>query len=209
MCKRTIVLDHGRLAFDGPVEDALGHYHEILQADVRNQGQPQSLLDEEGRTPRYAGGATVRAALIDENSEPTRSYHQGQPIALRVEATFERPVRGPVLGIAVSLHGVGAIYMNHFRPVDYGGEHGPDAPLEAVIHMENPLLPASYRAQAFVFDEDGEFILGQSVEELFSVSGRASAAGLVDLKSSYELYGQRILPRSLDLAEAAAWDLGD
>jgi ABC-type polysaccharide/polyol phosphate transport system ATPase subunit len=209
MCERTIVLNRGRLAFDGPVEDALGHYHEILQADVHNQGQPQSLLDEEGRTLRYAGGATVRASLIDENDQPTRSYHQGEPIALRVEATFDRPVRGPVLGVAVSLHGVGAIYMNHFRPVDYRGEHGPLAPLEAVIRMENPLLPASYRAQAVVFDEDGEFILGQSADELFSVSGSAAAAGLVDLKSTYELYGQRIVPRSLGLAEAAARDPGD
>ena len=57
--------------------------------------------------------------------------------------------------------------------------------------------------------EVGPLVREGRLDELFSVSGSAPAVGLVDLKSSYELYGQRIVPRSLGLAEAASRDPRD
>ena len=49
LCERTIVLDHGRVVFDGPTEAAIERYEEIVSSG-QPAAEPDAAPQEEGRT---------------------------------------------------------------------------------------------------------------------------------------------------------------
>jgi lipopolysaccharide transport system ATP-binding protein len=201
MCARTVVLSHGLVSFDGPTESAISAYHDLLQADGarRNEAgvaQPDGL----GPVP-FTGGANVTCSVVDAVGQPTRQAAAGEPISVRVSASFSSPVRDPVVGIAVELQGVGALYMCHLSPGDYRGDHGPDAPLDFTVTIDNPLLPGSFHVVGVVLDEGARHELGRSRSELFAVTSRVDARGLVDLGARFSVGGHEFSPRQLRLTQ--------
>jgi ABC-type polysaccharide/polyol phosphate transport system ATPase subunit len=201
MCARTLVLSHGRVVFDGPTESAISAYHDLLHADgaARNEA---GVAQTEGIGPvPFVGGARVRCEVVDDSGHPTRQAAAGDPIRIRVSAEFDRPVARPVVGIAVELQGVGALYMCHLRPGDYDGAHGPGVPLDFTVRVANPLLPGSFHVVGVVLDEDGRHELGRSASELFAVTSRVDARGLVDLDAHFTVGGREYAPRQLRLTQ--------
>jgi len=79
LCERSVLLEHGRVAFDGPTRDAVGRYRRAL-ADEIDPAERGAGLREWG-----SGEATVAsAALLGREGEERAQFLSGEPFALRI-----------------------------------------------------------------------------------------------------------------------------
>jgi ABC-type polysaccharide/polyol phosphate transport system ATPase subunit len=79
LCERSVLLDHGRVAFDGPTREAVGRYRRLL-ADEVDPAERGSGLREWG-----SGEATIASAvLIGNEGEDRLQFLSGEPFVLRV-----------------------------------------------------------------------------------------------------------------------------
>jgi ABC-type polysaccharide/polyol phosphate transport system ATPase subunit len=79
LCERSVLLEHGRVAFDGPTRDAVTRYRRAL-ADELDPEERGAGLREWG-----SGEATIEAAeLLGSGGEERLQFLSGEPFALRV-----------------------------------------------------------------------------------------------------------------------------
>jgi ABC-type polysaccharide/polyol phosphate transport system ATPase subunit len=79
LCERSVLLDHGRVAFDGPTREAVARYRRLL-ADEVDPAERGSGLREWG-----SGEATIASAvLIGNEGEDRLQFLSGEPFVLRV-----------------------------------------------------------------------------------------------------------------------------
>jgi ABC-type polysaccharide/polyol phosphate transport system ATPase subunit len=79
LCERSVLLEHGRVAFDGPTRDAVGRYRRAL-ADEIDPAERGAGLREWG-----SGEATVAsAALLGSEGEERAQFLSGEPFAVRI-----------------------------------------------------------------------------------------------------------------------------
>lgn len=178
---RAILLNHGTMRFDGPVEDCLGAYHEVIQNETPDWDNRALLMKEEGKTPRFVGGATMKLEFVGADGLATRSFTSGAPIRVRVNAEFSREIPDPLFGIMVAPIGLGGIYHMHTQPGDYSGVHDPDRPLVVEMTLDNPLLGGGYTITAGLYDRAGTMMIGSTRPESFHVSALGRSQGIVDL----------------------------
>jgi ABC-type polysaccharide/polyol phosphate transport system ATPase subunit len=200
MCRRALVLSHGRNVFDGDIDGAIGAYHQVMYDEAAARGGATDLAAQEGSDLRFSGGVRVVVAVLDADGSPTGHVPSGGRTRVRVRATFEREVRDPLLGLKVGKGRIGGVYMMHTLPGSYRGVHGPDRPLDAVIELETPLLAGSYEVSCNIFDEDGELILGASLPAPFFVVSRRRTSGIADLQASVVINGQPVALPDHDVA---------
>ncbi|MCW2600401.1 MAG: transporter ATP-binding protein [Frankiales bacterium] len=188
---RAVLLSRGRMVYDGPTEQAIGRMHEVMQAESRDRS---SLALQEGSGPTFVGGAEVVLDLVDTNGTRQRTFATGDDIVLRVEASFDTEVRGPLLGIMLAPIGLGSpAYTTFTTPGAYDGVHGPGRPLEAEITLDNRLLAGGYTATVALHDSDGKTMVGTTPAESFYVTSvGVHATGLVDLQAVISIEGRVI-----------------
>ncbi|MBV8957938.1 MAG: ABC transporter ATP-binding protein, partial [Actinobacteria bacterium] len=87
LCPRAVVLHHGNVDFDGPVEDAIARHHVLLS----QQGDGRGGLGE----VRHVGGVTVSERALLGQEGAAHYVESGTPLRLRVRVRFERPVANP------------------------------------------------------------------------------------------------------------------
>ena len=182
MAPRAIVLDRGQMVFDGPVEEALGTYHEVMQVEAEGKDVKTAALLNEGRNLQMVGGAHVRADLVGADGSRKQQFEAGEPIGLRVTAEFEEEHTDPMLGVLVAASGRGGIFHTNMRPGQYHGTHGPDRPLQAEIALDNTLLDGSYTVRVGVVHGEGRAMLGTTPDLPFYVHDRGVSGGIVDLR---------------------------
>lgn len=182
MAPRAIVLDRGGMVFDGPVEEALGAYHEVMQVEAEGRDARTAALLNEGRDLQMVGGASVRARLVGEDGSPRQQFGAGEPITVRVTAEFEEEHTDPMLGVLVGAAGRGGIFHTNMRPGQYSGTHGPERPLEAEVTLDNSLLDGSYTVRVGVVQGEGRAMLGSTPDLPFYVHDRRTRGGIVDLR---------------------------
>jgi ABC-type polysaccharide/polyol phosphate transport system ATPase subunit len=79
LCERSVLLDHGHVAFDGPTREAVARYRRLL-ADEVDPAERGSGLREWG-----SGEATIASAvLIGNEGEDRLQFLSGEPFVLRV-----------------------------------------------------------------------------------------------------------------------------
>ena len=79
LCERSVLLEAGRVAFDGPTRDAVARYRRAL-ADDSNPAERGAGLREWG-----SGDATIVAAgLVGEEGADRLQFLSGEPFGLRV-----------------------------------------------------------------------------------------------------------------------------
>jgi ABC-type polysaccharide/polyol phosphate transport system ATPase subunit len=86
LCERTIVLDHGRLVFDGPTEDAVEAYEEIVASGKPAPEPEPEEPEEEGRT----GDGLARVSdirFIVDGAELDGPARPGAKAQLEVDVT--------------------------------------------------------------------------------------------------------------------------
>ncbi|MEJ7764164.1 MAG: ABC transporter ATP-binding protein [Acidimicrobiales bacterium] len=87
LCPRAVVVDHGRISFDGPTEAAIARYHQLLGATgSQSAGGPVTVLD--------------RKLLLDDGS-PAEHLDQTQQLTYVMGVRFEDAVDGPGVNFRV------------------------------------------------------------------------------------------------------------
>ncbi len=180
MAPRGVLLDKGRIVYDGPVSGALSAYHAAMESGA---GRPEGAAVE----------THVRAELTDRDGVAGRHFDTGDELILRVHATFEDEIESPLLGVMVAPLGMGATYSLNTTPGAYAGIHGPGRPLEAEVRLTNRMLDGSYSVQVGVHSPSGHQELAITEPMIFYVSSSASQArGVVDLEGHITVAGQEI-----------------
>lgn len=179
LAPRAVLLDKGRIAYDGPVAGALSAYHASLEAGEVAEGA--------------AAGAQVQAALLDADGVEQRHFETGGELRVRVRVTFDGEVVDPLLGVMVAPLGMGASYSLNTTPGSYSGVHGPGRPLDAEVTLTNRMLDGSYSLWIGVHTGSGAQELGRTGPLVFYVSSdRTQARGVTDLEGRITVGGQQI-----------------
>jgi len=92
LCERSVLLDRGRVAFDGPTREAVTRYRRVL-ADELDPAERGAGLREWG-----SGEATIAsAALVGKEGGDRLQFLSGEPFSLRVEVATPDGVPPPRL----------------------------------------------------------------------------------------------------------------
>jgi ABC-type polysaccharide/polyol phosphate transport system ATPase subunit len=168
-CARVVVLDGGRVAFDGPTAEGLLFYHRLLGTD----GGAESAL-------RPGSGALSVASLqlLDADARPRHMFRPGE--AMRVELALEAPA--PVARGVVALEVRDVRGDTLFRtdasvgPVHGRGEVSFDIPRLA-------LLGGDYDLAVAASDQDAPQVMDRLAR--FSIAATSDGEGVVDLRGEW------------------------
>jgi lipopolysaccharide transport system ATP-binding protein len=102
ICDRAILLNHGRLAMEGPPEAVMDYYNAML-AERGNQNVRQEIADDgKVKTISGTGEATILdATLLDESGEPIEVVDVGQSVCLRIRVQIHQAIPELVLGYMI------------------------------------------------------------------------------------------------------------
>jgi lipopolysaccharide transport system ATP-binding protein len=93
LCNRGIVLEAGRVGFDGPVHDAVRHYNALVFGGDQSGGNRlPNVLYEEG-TPDHHNFAITRIELLTTTGEPMPIVHTWDDLVLRIHFRANDHVR--------------------------------------------------------------------------------------------------------------------
>jgi len=140
LCGRAILIDRGRLAFDGRPEETIRHY-----VKARSEGSARVDL------PPPEGPAGLRAIeVVPEDPEFGIDLPGESPFRLRMVSEFSEPLRGPRLDLSIVNH-LGQRVLT-LRSPDLAGEGGGDLAAGRYEHeVEIPgnlLAPGEYTVDA-------------------------------------------------------------
>jgi len=150
LCERSVLLDAGRVAFDGPTRDAVVRYRRAL-ADDANPAERSAGLREWG-----SGEATiVSAGLVGEEGADRLQFLSGEPFGLRV-AVVANGIPPPRLQLELR-DDAGMLVAGHavdFRSLGWTGGNG-------AARFQMPTLPLAdgrFHLRLGLTDEAGEHV---------------------------------------------------
>ena len=173
---RVIVLDRGEKKFDGPTDEGIDLYQNLLQSDPRGAGARIRAdgveVDVEEELP--AAAATLELA--------SRRVDGGEPIRGTFRIDFPEDVEEDfTFGLWVGSQGVGGIYWINTAPGQYVRSHGPNRPMTGTVEFQNPLATGTYLVRLIVRDRNGSEVAISPREHVVVAPGRSSGRGVVDL----------------------------
>jgi len=152
LCERSVLLDTGRVAFDGPTRDAVARYRRAL-ADEADPAERGVGLREWG-----SGEATiVSAGLVGEEGADRLQFLSGEPFGLRV-AVVANGIPPPRLQLELR-DDAGMLVAGHavdLRSLGWTGGHG-----ERAARFQMPALPLAdgrFHLRLGLTDEAGEHV---------------------------------------------------
>ncbi|MFL5894694.1 MAG: ABC transporter ATP-binding protein [Thermoleophilaceae bacterium] len=177
-CERVVVLDHGRLVFDGGVAEGLLFYHRMLGTEVGG-----------GEGARSAPGA-LRIASLDLLDADARSRHmfrtgEAMRVALAVEAAA--PVARGLVAIEVrDLRGETVFRTD----ASVGPVHGRTDVTFDIPRLN--LLGGDYDLAAAASDQDAPQVMDRLTR--FAVAQTTDGEGLVDLRGEWTVHQEVAAP---------------
>ena len=170
-CQRVVVLDHGRVAFDGPTAEGLLFYHRLMGTDVAEadvaQGAPSS------------GALAVSALrLLDADARPRHMFRPGE--AMRVELVLDAPA--PVA------RGVVALEVRDMRGDTLFRTDSAVGPVNGrgLVTFDIPrlaLLGGDYDLAVAASDQDAPQVMDRLAR--FAVAATSDGEGVVDLRGEW------------------------
>lgn len=178
LCPRTVVLDSGRMRFDGATPDAIADYHDALALGAE-------------RVDAAAGGRAVdveRFQILDAYGRPTANVSTGDELVVEAAFRFREDVDDPVFGLQVLTEAGLHVYSDSNVWSRQGDRFraGEVATLRTRLCVS--LAGGTYTVAVGVRRSDGETPLAVSAEPLlFYVSGRGSVNGVADLGGALDI----------------------
>jgi ABC-type polysaccharide/polyol phosphate transport system ATPase subunit len=167
-CERVVVLDGGRVAFDGAVAEGLLFYHRLLGTETP-------------ATPhRSASGALAVAALelLDADARARQMFRPGE--TMRVQITLDAPA--PVARGVVALEVRDMRGERLFRTdVVVGPVNGPGTVTFDIPRLA--LLGGDYDLAVAASDQDAPQVMDRLAR--FSVAATSDGEGVVDLRGEW------------------------
>jgi ABC-type polysaccharide/polyol phosphate transport system ATPase subunit len=171
VCERVVVLDAGRIVFDGPTAEGLLHYHRLMGTE---HGAGMSYRPTSNRVLDVA-----EVELRDQQGRQSSVFHSGSAARLAVTVRAKAPVRHPVLTLELRT-GAGERIFRASRALDFGA----DDTIQLVFEIEDlPLLGGDYDVALGAGEEGEDPELDRAVR--FSVTREPGAEGIVDLRGAW------------------------
>jgi ABC-type polysaccharide/polyol phosphate transport system ATPase subunit len=191
-CHRALLLERGQVVVIGAPEEVADRY---LQLNFERLGE----VSGNGLGVSRVGDGAARVAdawIEDEHGARQGALQQGRACAVRATIRFQRPLKDPVVAVAV----VNAQHQNVF--VANSAAHGErSGAFEAgetadfTVSFENALAPGRYAVSILVSHPGGQIVDRWESIFTFVVSGSGAAGGLVDLPHDIRVEGSGGVPR--------------
>jgi ABC-type polysaccharide/polyol phosphate transport system ATPase subunit len=183
LCERSVLLDAGRVAFDGPTREAVARYRRSLAADV-DPAERDAGLREWG-----SGELTIASAsLVGQEGSERLQFLSGEPFALRVAIAAHDGTPHPRLqlelrddaGMLVAGEGVD---LRELGWTSGNGERGVRFDIGSL-----PLADGRFHLRLGLTDESGERLYHQLDDALvFVVYSGGDERGVVRFAGSWAL----------------------
>jgi ABC-type polysaccharide/polyol phosphate transport system ATPase subunit len=178
LCKRAVVLDRGRVIFDGETTDAIASYHDVLALGAASHGHADAAAPAE-----IAG-----FRLVDASGASTAHVSVGDEVMLEAVVRFNVAVDDPVFGVQVVTEAGLHVYGDSSVWAERGQHFAAGDVATVRSRLQLSLATGTYTATVGVRASDGETPLAVSREPLlFYVAGRASVRGVADLGGSLDI----------------------
>jgi ABC-type polysaccharide/polyol phosphate transport system ATPase subunit len=151
LCDRAILLQAGRVQFDGPTHDAVVRYRQLLAGD-RDPAERGAGLKEWG-----SGEARIEAVeLLGPDGAPRMQFLAGEPLTLRVQIAAERPLLPPRLSLELRDSSGLLVTGSGHSTADLGWEQGTQT-LAARFEVDQlPLADGRFHVRLGLTDEVGD-----------------------------------------------------
>ncbi len=183
LCERAVLLDSGRVAFDGPTREAIARYRRTL-ADDTDPAERGAGLREWG-----SGEATIASAqLVGQEGAERLQFLSGEPFALRVAVSATHGVPPPRLQLelrddAGTLVAGQAVDLGELGWAAGNGERGVRFEIGSL-----PLADGRFHLRLGLTDESGEHLYHQLDDALaFVVYPDGEERGVVRFAGSWAL----------------------
>jgi lipopolysaccharide transport system ATP-binding protein len=144
LCTRGILLDRGRVVFDGAARDAIDAY--LTPAD----SDPGQDLDRSGRR---AGSGEVRITCYELLKPTGKLIRAGDPFAIRLHFECQRPVKHPAFAISILTRSGLHLFSIYTSDLEYHiSEIASAGFIDLEIHSPN-LLAGVYSLHFGIADE--------------------------------------------------------
>lgn len=179
LCDRVLVLDRGRLRFDGSVAQGLALYEQLTRTAPREG-------DDEDEPGRHGSVRVVDAELTDRSGEPIDAVAPGTGLLLRVRVHAEHDVAA--LSVGARLERGDGEQLHETHAAWHGLGIGPlKAGQEAVVEvrLQANVLAGHYRLHPLVTDASARFAWAFGTPLSLEVQPTRGAVGAVDLAASF------------------------
>lgn len=184
ICERVVVLDGGRVAFDGPVADGLLHYHRMLGTE---HGSSQAV-----RPDRRSALSVEEIELQDADGRRRHMFRTGEPLAVSVRVSATVPQERALLALEVrDAHGE-LVFRTDTALGSVAGE------VRAGFEVARlALLGGDYDVAVGAYGQDApESRLLDRVAR-FSVAASSGGEGIADLRGRWTVAGSRAAEEAL------------
>jgi lipopolysaccharide transport system ATP-binding protein len=136
LCERGVLLDHGRIQFDGPAREVVREYLRRVEA---------SLVEEDAARTVTGGGLTiVDVTLHDESGGRVDEAAPGRPLTVRLHFRASGPIEEPIFEVGLNDGRIGpfalaSMLIDGQAPRSIAGEGYVDC-----TFADLPLLPRVY-----------------------------------------------------------------
>ena len=165
LCPRTVLMHHGRTLVDGPTEDAVSRYYELL-VDVGATNHDDALL--------------VHSFALTDPEPPVVS---GERATFALELEAQRDVPPYVVWVGVGTPGLAPVYTQVVQPRNDGLRAGKSARVQ--VDLPLPLPDGDYVLRVSLRDAATRAVITQQGPLPFRIVGRPHVTGLVDLGAKF------------------------
>lgn len=178
LCERVLVLDRGRVSFDGAVGQGLTMYRQLTTTVTGD--------DEDDPRGRHRAVDVVDARLSDRGGEQVRSVEPGRQLLLRVRIRADDDLDACSVGLRVEGRDGEDLYETHasWHGLTIGPlAEGEEATVE--LRLSANLLAGHHRLHPVVTDPSARFAWAFGEPLDLEVQATPGATGTVDLAASF------------------------
>jgi ABC-type polysaccharide/polyol phosphate transport system ATPase subunit len=178
VCRRVVVLDRGRVSFDGDVAEGLLFYHRLLGAE---SGGSRSL-----RPGERAAVEVVELELHDGEGRRRHAFRTGEVLRVEMAVRCAEPAERAVMALEVRDHGGGTCFRTDATLGAIEGEHR--------VSFEVPrlaLLGGDYDVAVGGYDQEAPASRLLDRVARFSVAHTSEGEGVADLRGAWTVAGRR------------------
>jgi hypothetical protein len=181
LCPRCLVVDAGRVVFDGDTHAAVGLHHQLLaeaQRSAQDITSAQVAFDD------------VR--LLDEDGQPCFFAPAGRRLRFEAAVRFLQEVEDPSFDFQIWHQGGVLAYGKRSELGQATGRFEAGQTVRFAVDLVNHLAGGTYRALAVVATSDGRATIGESPSLMIEAETVPAVLGIADLAGSLHLGDERI-----------------
>ena len=184
LCERTVLLDDGVAVFDGPTEEAISTYHELL-SKAPEAADPDDVFARDSDAL-----SVLDAALVGADGRPTAHVRAGDRVRVRVRVRAHKAIDAPSVALQLTSGTGVSVYREHNAAAPFPAlSAGDDATW--TMDFDARLITGSYTARVHVARADlgsvdaAVTVLASAPPVRFYVDGRPTPRGVADLEATF------------------------